>query len=74
MKKILITGCSSGFGYNAAKHFAQKGHTVYATMRNSATKNAQKAAELFEFGKSNGFHLNVLDVHRVCVNKYRCGT
>ena len=62
MKKILITGCSSGFGYNAAKHFAQKGHTVYATMRNSATKNAQKAHELIEFGKSNGFNLNVLDI------------
>lgn len=62
MKKILITGCSSGFGYNAAKHFAQKGHTVYATMRNSTTKNAHKAHELIEFGKSNGLNLNVLEI------------
>ena len=62
MKKILITGCSSGFGYNAAKHFAQKGNTVYATMRNSTSKNAEKANELIEFGKSNGLNLNVLDI------------
>lgn len=62
MKKILITGCSSGFGYNAAKHFAQKGHSVYATMRNCTSKNEQKANELIAFGKSNGLNLNVLEI------------
>jgi len=62
MKKILITGCSTGFGNNAAKHFAQKGHTVYASMRNSSGKNAEKANELLEFGKSNGLNIEVLDI------------
>lgn len=62
MKKILITGCSSGFGYSAAKHFAQKGYAVYATMRNSKGKNAEKANELTEFGKSKGLNLTVLDI------------
>lgn len=62
MKKILITGCSSGFGFNAAKYFAQKGHSVYATMRNSTNKNEHKAIELIEFAKSNKLNLNVLEI------------
>ncbi len=43
MKKILITGCSSGFGYNAAKYLAKKEHHVYATMRNINGKNVDAA-------------------------------
>jgi len=62
MKKILITGCSTGFGYNATKHFAKKGYQVYASMRNSTSKNAEKANELLEFGKSNGLNIEVLDI------------
>ena len=30
-KSILITGCSTGFGFEGAKYLAGKGHTVYAT-------------------------------------------
>ena len=44
MHSILITGCSSGFGYDSAIHFADKGHKVYATMRGTTGKN-QAAAE-----------------------------
>lgn len=33
-KTILITGCSSGIGKAAAKHFQKKGWNVIATMRN----------------------------------------
>ncbi|QIZ75772.1 SDR family oxidoreductase [Ferrimonas lipolytica] len=33
IKTVLITGCSSGFGKLTAKHFAQKGWNVVATMR-----------------------------------------
>ena len=32
-KTILITGCSSGIGRSAARHFAAKGWNVIATMR-----------------------------------------
>lgn len=33
MKTILITGCSSGFGLDTARHFLQRGWKVVATMR-----------------------------------------
>ena len=33
-KTILITGTSSGFGYQSAIHFAEQGWKVIATMRN----------------------------------------
>jgi NAD(P)-dependent dehydrogenase (short-subunit alcohol dehydrogenase family) len=33
MKTILITGCSSGFGLETARHFLERGWKVVATMR-----------------------------------------
>ncbi len=33
MKTILITGCSSGYGLETARHFHEKGWAVIATMR-----------------------------------------
>lgn len=43
---VIITGTSSGFGKQAAKDFATKGAKVFATMRNTSTKNASNKAEL----------------------------
>jgi len=37
-KIILITGCSSGFGFLSAIHLAKKGHQVIATMHNLAKR------------------------------------
>lgn len=34
MQTILITGCSSGYGLETARHFHARGWTVIATMRN----------------------------------------
>lgn len=62
MKKILITGCSTGFGYNAAKYLAKKGHYVYATMRNMDTKNAEASSYLKEYTKKNGLNIEVLEI------------
>lgn len=58
-KKILISGCSSGFGLDAAKTLARKGHHVYATMRDIDGRNAQKAQELRDFAASEGVSISV---------------
>ena len=44
MAIVLITGCSSGFGQLAALHFARKGDTVYATMRDTSKARVLEAA------------------------------
>ncbi len=62
MKKILITGCSSGFGYDSVKYLAEKGHYIYATMRNIKGKNAPIASELKDFAKSKGLKIEVLEI------------
>src|SRR4026209_1902491 len=33
MKTVLITGCSSGYGFETARHFHAQGWNVFATMR-----------------------------------------
>lgn len=62
MKKILITGCSSGFGFNSAKYLAEKGHHVYATMRNINGKNAGAAKDLRDFASSKNVNIEVFEM------------
>ena len=62
MKRILITGCSSGFGLMAAKHLANQGHHVYASMRNTTKKNESKATEILDYAKSQNLNIEVLDI------------
>jgi len=62
MKKILITGCSTGFGFEAAKYLAKKGHQVYATMRNLNTSNAEAGETLKDFAKTNTLKIDVVEL------------
>jgi len=62
MKNILITGCSSGFGYDSAKYLADKGHHVYATMRNVEGKNAGAASGLKGYAAANNLKIDVIDM------------
>lgn len=45
-KIVLITGTNSGFGWLTAHSVAALGHQVYATMRDTQGRNAEKAAVL----------------------------
>jgi NAD(P)-dependent dehydrogenase (short-subunit alcohol dehydrogenase family) len=62
MKKILITGCSTGFGYDSAKYLAEKGHHVYATMRNVDGANKEAATNLKNLATSKGLKLEVVEM------------
>ncbi|HEX9503320.1 MAG TPA: SDR family oxidoreductase [Patescibacteria group bacterium] len=56
-KVILITGTNSGFGWLAANSCAALGHKVYATMRDTKGRNADKAKALVQQA-----NIEVLDV------------
>ncbi|TDE17334.1 SDR family oxidoreductase [Dyadobacter psychrotolerans] len=57
-KVVLITGTNSGFGWLTAISVAALGHKVYATMRDTRGKNADKAKVL-----ENIENVTVLDVN-----------
>src|ERR1700678_1791886 len=67
MKKkiILITGTNSGFGWLAANSCAALGHTVYATMRDTKGRNADKAKMLSQHAHIEVLDLDVTDNHSI---------
>jgi len=55
MSTVLLTGCSSGFGYHAALSFARQGHEVFATVR-----TLERAKPLQDAAAEEGLDLHVL--------------
>ena len=61
-KTVVVTGSSSGFGYLTTLTLARKGYKVWATMRNSETKNALKKEELLSIAEKENLKISVLDM------------
>jgi NAD(P)-dependent dehydrogenase (short-subunit alcohol dehydrogenase family) len=59
---VLITGASTGFGRLSAETFARHGHTVFATMRDPAVRNAANATELRTLAGKESVALEVLEM------------
>jgi NAD(P)-dependent dehydrogenase (short-subunit alcohol dehydrogenase family) len=62
MAHVLITGASSGFGFEMASQFAARGHRVFATMRDSRGRNAGARTALESLAARDQLPLDVLDM------------
>ena len=59
---VVITGTSSGFGRLIAETLAHKRFHVFATMRNTKTRNAGAARELEQLAERESLNLHVLEL------------
>ena len=59
---IVITGASSGFGALAARALAKAGHIVYASMRETAGRNALQVEAAKKFASENKVDLRTVEL------------
>jgi NAD(P)-dependent dehydrogenase (short-subunit alcohol dehydrogenase family) len=62
-KIIVITGASSGFGALTARALAKAGHCVYASMRDTAGRNAAQVEAAAKFAKENNVDLRTVELN-----------
>jgi len=61
-KIIVITGASSGFGRLTAEALAKAGYTVYASMRDTAGRNAPQVTDVEKFAHDNNVDLRPIEL------------
>ncbi|WP_034260852.1 SDR family oxidoreductase [Actinospica robiniae] len=61
-KVVVITGAGSGFGALSARALAAAGHTVYAGMRATTGRNAERVAETAAYAKEHGVDLHTVEL------------
>jgi NAD(P)-dependent dehydrogenase (short-subunit alcohol dehydrogenase family) len=59
---IVITGASSGFGELTARALAKAGHTVYASMRETAGRNKEQVESAAQFAAENNVDLRTIEL------------
>ena len=59
---ILVTGASSGFGAMSARALAHAGHTVYASMRDTAGRNAPQVQAALDYARQHGVDLRTVEL------------
>jgi NAD(P)-dependent dehydrogenase (short-subunit alcohol dehydrogenase family) len=62
MPTILVTGASSGFGALTARALAHAGHIVYASMRDTAGRNAPAVADAAAWSAEHGRDLRTVEL------------
>ena len=59
---VLVTGASTGIGHLTARALAAAGHTVYASMRDIAGRNAAHVRELRDWAFARGHDLRAVEL------------
>lgn len=59
---VLVTGASTGIGHLTARALAAAGHTVYASMRDIAGRNAPRVRELRDWAFAHGHDLRAVEL------------
>jgi NAD(P)-dependent dehydrogenase (short-subunit alcohol dehydrogenase family) len=59
---VLITGASSGFGFDAALRLARRGHHVFASMRDIETRNAPARSRLQQVASAERLKIDTVEI------------